>query len=527
MGGSKISTLYNTIKYLKPIQIYYRLYYFIRNRFFKKKYNKKLENNELSLVWEDFLLTPNSYLGENEFFFLNITKKFGESIDWNYSEFGKLWTFNLNYFDFLNQKEIKTEEGLRLIKDYLKNDQYLKDGKAAYPISLRGINWIKFLSNRKILNHEINQGLYNHYQILLNNIEYHLLGNHLLENGFSLLFGAYYFKDDTLYKPAFKILKSELKEQTLKDGGHFELSPMYHQTMLFRVLDCIKLIRLNNWKQDNLLQFLESIACRMLSWIKEVTFKNGDIPMVNDSAFDIAPSTKELVLYGEELNLIIENVKLLDSGYRMFKKNNFELFVDVGNVGASYQPAHVHSDTFNFVLYVNQNPIFIDTGLSTYEKNELRQLERSTAAHNTVQIEDIEQTQVWGGFRVAKRAEVTSLKENKNSIKATHNGYKALNLTHSRKFTVSENNINIEDVITSEKPFKKVAHFHLHPAISNVTIRKSKVLLGDYNIEVFFEGKNISIEKGNYRFAKGFNKASTAIKLKVLFESSLSTKIQL
>ena len=40
----------------------------------------------------------------------------------------------------------------------------------------------------------INQTLYNHYQLLLNNLEYHLLGNHLLENAFSLLFGAYYFQ---------------------------------------------------------------------------------------------------------------------------------------------------------------------------------------------------------------------------------------------------------------------------------------------------------------------------------------------
>ena len=31
----------------------------------------------------------------------------------------------------------------------------------------------------------------------------------------------------------------------LEDGGHFELSPMYHQIMLFRVLDCIQLLKLN------------------------------------------------------------------------------------------------------------------------------------------------------------------------------------------------------------------------------------------------------------------------------------------
>ena len=32
----------------------------------------------------------------------------------------------------------------------------------------------------------------------------------------------------------------------LEDGSHFELSPMYHQIMLLRVLDCIQLIKLNS-----------------------------------------------------------------------------------------------------------------------------------------------------------------------------------------------------------------------------------------------------------------------------------------
>ena len=177
-----------------------------------------------------------------------------------------------------------------------------------------------------------------------------MLGNHLLENGFALLFGAYYFKDEILYKQAVKILKTELIEQRLKDGGHFELSPMYHQTMLFRVLDCIQLIKLNLWKNDDLLLFLESIASRMISWLKEVTFDNGDIPMVNDSSFGIAPSTEELLYYGERLRIQPKDTKLSDSGYRMFKNQKFELFVDVGIVGASYQPAHAHSDTFNFIL---------------------------------------------------------------------------------------------------------------------------------------------------------------------------------
>ena len=41
----------------------------------------------------------------------------------------------------------------------------------------------------------------------------------------------------------------------------------------------------------------------MLSWLVGVTFRNGDIPMVNDSTFEIAPISKELLDYAEKLNI--------------------------------------------------------------------------------------------------------------------------------------------------------------------------------------------------------------------------------
>ena len=38
-----------------------------------------------------------------------------------------------------------------------------------------------------------------------------------------------------------KIIDEEMHEQVLDDGGHFELSPMYHSVMLELVLDLLAL----------------------------------------------------------------------------------------------------------------------------------------------------------------------------------------------------------------------------------------------------------------------------------------------
>ena len=528
MDIHKIKLLLNTVKYLKPIQVYYRLYYFLRNSISTMEAGEKPAPVINSIQWESKLNSSSSYLNKiNSFSFLNITHKFSDRIDWNYEEYGKLWTYNLNYFDFLNQEDMTKEIGLYLINDYIKNDKNLKDGKEPYPISLRGINWVKFLAENSIKDILINKTLYNHYRTLFKNLEYHLLGNHLLENAFSLLFGAYYFQDKKLYSKSKKLLISELDEQILNDGAHYELSPMYHQILFCRLLDCINLIKLNpSWKQDNLLSFLEEKASMMNSWLKNMTYKNGKIPMVNDATYNITSESNQLFSYAKEIGIISLKLPLSDSGYRKIVTNNYELLIDVGNVGPSYQPGHAHSDTFNFELIKEGNPVIVDTGISTYEKNAIRQYERATSSHNTVKIGSKDQTQVWGGFRVAKRAKITHLIEKPNLIEASHDGYLSDGYKHTRSFLWGEKHLILSDEINRSTSNKAKAYFHLHFSITKPLVDGNTIIIESLGVSIEFErASNICIEE--YQLSAGFNKKNLAYKIVVLFDQTLNTKISL
>jgi len=528
MDFNKIKLLLNTIIHLRAIQIYYRFYYFLRNRLFGYNVKKRFVNDFTPIVWENRIDYDNSYFKkENSFTFLNIPHSFSDKINWNINQFGKLWTYNLNYFDFLNQENISKETGLQLIQDFIKNDTLLKDGKEPYPISLRGINWVKFLSNNQVKDELINTTLYFHYCILFENLEYHLLGNHLLENAFSLLFGAYYFQDKKLYNKSKNLLISELNEQVLKDGAHFELSPMYHQIILSRLLDGIQLIKLNSeWKKDNLLSFMEAKASLMISWLHNITYKNGNIPMLNDATFNIAPNSKNIFSYAKHLGINSQNIPLSDSGYRKINSNNYELLIDVGNVGPSYQPGHAHSDTFNFELIKNGNPIFVDTGISTYEKNAIRQYERATSSHNTVKIGSKEQTQVWGGFRVAKRAKIIHLTEKPNLIEANHDGYLSDGYKHTRSFLWGEKHLILSDEINRSTNNKAKAYFHLHSSVTKPLVDGNTIILESSGVSIEFErASNICIEE--YQLSEGFNKTNLAYKIIVLFDQKLKTKISL
>jgi hypothetical protein len=507
----KLVRLFNTLKYLKFTQIYYRLFYFARNRGrritgFKYDLLKGSVSTPLKL---NNSIQSNSAYKDGEFNFLNLSKNFDSKIDWNYSEYGKLWTYNLTYFEYLKEKE-----DVNLIYNFIENIKSVKDGLEPFPISLRGISWIKFLTNFEIKDKKIDDSLYAQYYILLDNLEYHLLGNHLLENGFSLLFGAYYFQDETLYKKAKEILEIELEEQILDDGAHFELSPMYHQIMLFRVLDCINLLQNNNWKSQELLKYLEEKASIMLGWLENITYENGSIPLFNDSANKIAPTSIELLEYASTLKFKIKNSTLKDSGYRKYSNDNYECIVDIADVGASYIPGHAHADTFSFELYVDKKPLIVDTGLSTYNTGDLRDKERSTEAHNTVEINGESSSEAWGGFRMADRAHVINVVENIDHIKATHNGYmKKYGVLHTREWDFKEDKIIINDSLS--KKCNAVTRLYFYPDITKEEILK--------RVEI----QHLKFNIKNYNYAPEFNKLQKALVLEIAFEKELKVEINI
>ena len=520
----KLRLLFNTIKHMRFKQMYYQVYYKVRNRLYHKKYTDQFPETT-SLAWDTPLLYQNSWQDNNRFIFLNLEKYF-EVIDWNFAEYGKLWTYNLTYFEFLNQKRISKEDGLVLIKDFIEKKDSLKDALEPYPLSLRGINWVKFLSKNKIQDTDINTCLFNDYQRLSDNLEYHLLGNHLLENGFSMLFGAVYFNNENYYQKGVQVIKSELKEQILNDGAHFELSPMYHQIILHRILDSIQLLRLNTWKHDGLLNYLKTKSETMLGWLQTITYKNGDIPMVNDAAHGIAPSSNELFAYAEYLGLKWTKAILKDSGYRKWNSEYFECLMDLGNVGPEYIPGHAHADTFNFELYVKGQPFIVDVGTSTYEKDSKRQLERSTESHNTVKVNGMNSSEVWSGFRVANRAKIIELTQTENEFIAAHDGYKTLGLVHQRSFRFREQEILITDSLNG-KALQGIAYFHFHPAVTNVVIKDQKLQCPELALEMHFIGDKTKVEKETYTWAEGFNKTFEGTLIKVLFTKELQTRIRL
>lgn len=520
----KFKLLFYTVKYLKATQVLHQIKYRIIKPRALIYYNKTYTPE--SICFLSFKKLPpvyTAYLGNNKFILLNQEHFFGTSIDWNYLENGKLWNYNLQYANYLLQQDISFDDKATLMESMF---NWLNSGKLPlepYPVSLRSINVLRWLSNEGKLVNPILENVHAELDFLSKRPEYHLLGNHLLENAFALMMGGAFFSNVRWIKQGQEILKHELQEQIMTDGAHFELSPMYHQIIFFRLLELLDWYSKWPLKAANFESYLTNKAGLMLTWLKNISFKNGDIPHFNDSAEGIAYSTNWLVNYAESLGVINIDHPLRASGYRSIHMGNYECKVDVAQLGPSYQPGHAHADALSFILYYKGRPLFVEKGTSTYQIGEIRTLERSTLSHNTVVIDNKNQSNIWSGFRVAERAKVDILKDTLTEIVAEHNGYKKLGIIHKRRISFKENELEINDEAFGNDNLLKEFHLHIAPGLD--VVQTAHLIQISNSVTLRFTGDlKVCIE--SYEMADGYNRYCTGKKIVVNFVNRLSSKIQ-
>lgn len=522
----KLELYYSTIKYLRSSQVLYQCLNRLRKilrKFLCREYDFSLYKQGVSLKLISPIEKYESCRGE-EFTFLNIKEHFDGR--WEYKNLGPLWNFNINYMEYLLQPSMNFEKGLQWIMRFIALQDRNRVGLSPYCIALRNVNWIKFITkNRALFVAEdlikIETSLYSQYRILQNNLEYHLAGNHLLEDFFSLLWGGVYFDDKKMYDVAAEGLFAQLEEQTLADGANFEQSPMYHSIILDRVLDAINLL-LNNHRfagQRALCQFLYDKASVMLGWLQAVSYSDGTFPLFNDSAEGVAPTVTALYAYAMQLNVVWDRGCSSASGYYCVDNSNFELRMDVGGIAASYIPGHSHADTFNFELRIAGHPFIVDSGISTYQWCSRRQYERSTFAHNTVTVNDDDSSRVWAAFRCAQRAKVFDCKIDSCSICATHDGFSKYGTLHTRTFSWSKDGVVISDYLSGDVCGK--AYLHFAPGL-DVCVNGDKIITP--LAELILKGSS-AVELLDGEIARQYNRLEKCKIISISFKSALNCTI--
>jgi uncharacterized heparinase superfamily protein len=478
---SKLQRLFYTIKFLRLEQILYRLRYKFMP--LKSISAHSISNIHYPWLWSGLEVIEPSFYGDQKVKFLNRYAFIKGSEIWNDSHFDKLWLYNLHYFDDLNAKNCLSRkvEQLTLVKKWIvENSPVEGNGWEPYPLSLRLVNWIKWYQRSNVDDISILNSIALQAEALSKQLEYHILGNHLFANAKALIFVGCFLqgkKAEYYLHLGLKILNREVPEQFLADGGHFELSPMYHCILLWDLLDLINLAQIT--KNTVLLEYLplwQEYALRAIRWLEVMKHSDGEISFFNDAAIGIAPSPSEIISYAHTLGLMPDVnkespvVTLAESGYSCITMPAHSLIFDHAAVGPDYLPGHAHADTLSFEWSLGNERVFVNSGTSVYGTSQERLRQRKTAAHNTVEVEGEDSSEVWSGFRVARRAYATlhesKLTESEAFIRASHNGYKRLSSKneHFRAIKSSPVAVVIVDELSGSIA-KATAHLHIHPDV--------------------------------------------------------------
>ncbi len=215
---------------------------------------------------------------------------------------------------------------------------------------------------------------------------------------------------------------------------------MYHATLLWDLCDLVNLAdrsgvadlaeRAGAWRR---------VIARGLSWLDVLCHPDGDIAFFNDAAFGIAPPPRAIRAFagalgcaaGEPQTAAMSFEHLVDTGYLSVNLGpGGKALLDVAQVGPGYQPGHAHADTLSFELSLYGQRLLVNSGTSLYGEEAERQRQRGTAAHNTVEIDGEDSSEVWAGFRVARRARPVGLaiwrRETACVVRCAHDGYRQL-----------------------------------------------------------------------------------------------------
>lgn len=509
---TRLGRLWRTVRHLRREQIVGR----VRIRLTRPRVDNKPapERRDPTGAWIAPPERRQSLFGAGDFCFLNERHRLAE-IGWDDDSISKLWRYNLHYFDDLNARERESRRQLheQLIHRWItENPPGVGTGWEPYPTSLRIVNWVKWSLGGASLDKECLDSLATQVRWLTRRLEFHLLGNHLFVNAKALVFAGLFFggqeANGWLVRGA-ELLLRELREQILSDGGHFELSPMYHALILEDVLDLINVLNVygSPGSLGKLREELERCAPQMLYWLRCMCHPDGTYSHFNDCAQGIAPTLTDLEFYSDRLGIRTQQppssgvVHLQSSGYVRVRAGAGLVLFDAGPVGPSYLPGHAHADTLSFELSLGSRRVLLNAGTSCYGTGEQRQRERGTAAHNTVEVDRKNSSEVWSGFRVGRRAYPKDLKIDGDYIKCSHDGYAYLpgRPIHRRELCLRENELVVRDEVTTKT--RAVAHYHLAPGLSFQSMDESslRIVEADNCLGVVtVERGRVSIEQGTH-----------------------------
>lgn len=339
--------------------------------------------------------------------------------------------------------------------------------------------------------------------------------NHLIGEAAGVYIASCYFRQlrrsTACRLESHAILVREMAAQVGADGGHRELAMGYHLFVLeFFLLAGLAARRCGDdfpaayWERlEKMFEFVAAFAeggghlpmlndcddgyvlelggpaerARGLLGVGAVLFDRSDFAALADGcgepAFWLMGREPKEILRGRPQQDSLRSSALPEAGFYLlqcrFGDVPVSLTFDCGPLGFGSIAAHGHADALGLTLRVNGIDVLVDPGTYDYfTYRKWRDYFRSTRAHNTVVVDDQDQSEMLGLFLWGRKANSRCLEWRPTAWGGTatgeHDGYSRLPHSVIHRRTISLDGrfsaVNVRDELTGSSRHTAALHFH-------------------------------------------------------------------
>ncbi len=276
-----------------------------------------------------------------------------------------------------------------------------------------------------------------------------------------------------------EVLEREIARQVLGDGGHIERNPERQLEVLRHLVDIRANLRDANAEMP---QALQSAIDRMAPMLRFFRHGDGGLALFNGATESRDWLIDMVLTHADARGKPLASAP--HSGFERLSAHRTLLIMDTGAPPPPGFDADAHAGTLSFEMSVGKERLVVNCGAYAGPDPRWRRASRTSAAHSTLVVEDVNSAELLeGGLGPGPRKVTVERREQDGDIwvDAAHDGYvSGFGLTHQRRLYLSATGDDVrgEETLTGRGNRKLAVRFHLHPQVkASLTGRGSAVLL--------------------------------------------------
>ncbi len=274
-------------------------------------------------------------------------------------------------------------------------------------------------------------------------------------------------------------LEVETISQILPDGGHYARSPTQQARILKLYVEVREtLVAAHREIPD----WLTVVISRMAIMLRALRHGDGGLALFNGSTEEggalLDAILAKAAVRGRALSAAPH------AGFYRLAAGRTLLLMEAGAPPGAGQNRWAHAGTLSFELSSGKERLIVNCGASTGDDPHWRHALRTTAAHSTLVVDDINSSQILdgGGFSQGAVNVTASRREIDGSVivETSHDGYEEiLGLIHRRLIMLASDGAEVrgEDNLIGTGGESYALRFHLHPGVKANLLSDGKSVL--------------------------------------------------